>query len=462
MSYSNGNSFEQILDRCLSNERLVDVDKRPGSIIYDTLAPLCMELADVYIKMDIMEDQSYLLTAVGSNLDKKAYDYGIVRQEATQAKVIGEFKKYMIDPQTGNYVIDPVTGERVLEDMDVPVGTRFSLSTNSNIIYQYQGLETIVVDDEEIEVKVLLCESAGTGGNVSNVAIFALTPVINLVTARITSVLYYGENEETDEELRTRTQESISNVAFGGNVQDYVNKVKSLENIGVGGVKVFPAYMDDKHVVLSLSSYSGGQFTSTMVEAVEDAIEAVTIGGNRVVGTIKQLKFDGNVVISAITPNNESSVELSYRAMSNEAVSGIKQVLDPTSNEGNGYGIAPIGHTVTVKTPTESDVDISMTIELRANYQLSDVYENIKDNIQVYMKDLRSLFGTRVSEDWTEIDVYISDVISVVQNTEGVKSVDVSSVRLNGSPNNIEYIDTPEEQNIPILGILTINGYSGS
>ena len=53
--YSDGNSFEQILDRTLSNELLSDVDKREGSIVYDTLAPVCMELADAYAKMDILE-----------------------------------------------------------------------------------------------------------------------------------------------------------------------------------------------------------------------------------------------------------------------------------------------------------------------------------------------------------------------------------------------------------------------
>ena len=95
-SYSEGNSYEDILGRCLSNERLVDIDKRQGSVIYDTLAPLCMELAEAYIKMDIMADQTYLLTAMGSNLDRKVYDYGLIREEATYAEKVGTFKGYLL------------------------------------------------------------------------------------------------------------------------------------------------------------------------------------------------------------------------------------------------------------------------------------------------------------------------------------------------------------------------------
>ena len=47
-SFSENNSFEDILDRLLEN---VDdnLDKRQGSIIYDALAPAAAELAQCYI-----------------------------------------------------------------------------------------------------------------------------------------------------------------------------------------------------------------------------------------------------------------------------------------------------------------------------------------------------------------------------------------------------------------------------
>ena len=109
MSYSEGNSYEEILARCLSDSRLSDVDKRVGSIIYDALAPLCLELAEAYVKMDIMNDQDYLLTATGENLDRRVYDYGIIREEAVKTQKIGVFKAYQLNPD-GSYVL--VNNER--------------------------------------------------------------------------------------------------------------------------------------------------------------------------------------------------------------------------------------------------------------------------------------------------------------------------------------------------------------
>ena len=95
--YSDGNSFEQILDRTLNNELLIDMDKREGSIVYNTLAPLCLELADAYVKLDVLEGQLSLLTATGENLDNRAYEQGIAREQATQAERTATFKKYKLD-----------------------------------------------------------------------------------------------------------------------------------------------------------------------------------------------------------------------------------------------------------------------------------------------------------------------------------------------------------------------------
>lgn len=90
-NFSEQNTFESILQRML-NKIPDTLDKRQGSIIYDALAPAAAELAQCYISLDVYADQTYLLTAVGENLDNKGYDYGITRNEATFAERLGEFK----------------------------------------------------------------------------------------------------------------------------------------------------------------------------------------------------------------------------------------------------------------------------------------------------------------------------------------------------------------------------------
>ena len=85
--YSEGNDFEDILERLLSKIS-DDIDKRQGSIIYDALAPAAAELAQCYIALDVFVDQTYLLNAVGENLDNRVSDYGLTRQKSTYAQRI--------------------------------------------------------------------------------------------------------------------------------------------------------------------------------------------------------------------------------------------------------------------------------------------------------------------------------------------------------------------------------------
>lgn len=240
MSYSEDNSYEKILDRALNNDALANVDRRVGSIVYDALAPVCLELAEAYVQMDILEAQTYLMTATGSNLDKRVYDYGIAREEATRALRIGSFKKYKTDAD-GNYVLD-ADGNRILVDMEIPVGTRFTLPEDGSITFAYTGK----TDDYDI----LQCEQTGSAGNAHEGIILPLTPVSGLVEARLTSIYVAAQDEETDDELRERTKQFINYQPYGGNIADYIERTNAIE--GVGQTKVFPAWQYNGSVLLSV------------------------------------------------------------------------------------------------------------------------------------------------------------------------------------------------------------------
>ena len=240
MAYSDDNTFEKILDRCLANDRLVNVDKRVGSIIYDALAPVCLELAEAYAKMDILEEQTYLMTATGNNLDKRVYDYGISRTKATQALRIAEFKKYKTNTN-GDFVYNE-NNERILIDMDIPIGSRFSTPENSEITYTYVGK----TDNHNI----LQCEQVGTKGNEHLGTILPLSPIVDLIEANIVSTYKPAEDDETDTELRARAVANLNYASFGGNIEDYIEKTNAID--GVGQTKVFPAWQYNGSVLLSI------------------------------------------------------------------------------------------------------------------------------------------------------------------------------------------------------------------
>ena len=261
--YSDGNSFEQILDRTLSNELLSDVDKREGSIVYDTLAPVCMELADAYAKMDILESQLSLLTATGSNLDNRAYEQGMAREQETQAERIGTFKKYQIDEQTGEYVKDE-NDNKILIDMDIPEGSRFVSPENDSIIYEFIGKD----DKDE---NILRCETYGTVGNEYTGTILPLTAIPDLVEAKITGTHIPAQDTESDDELRTRVINKLNSLSFGGNIDAYIEKVSGID--GVGTCKVFPAWQYNGSVLLSVVDSSYEPITQSFADRIKEEID---------------------------------------------------------------------------------------------------------------------------------------------------------------------------------------------
>lgn len=384
MSYSDDNSFEKIMDRCLGNKILENVDKRPGSIIYDALAPICLELAEAYVKMDIMEEQTFLTTATGINLDKRAFDYGLSRTPATNALRIAEFKKYKMDSD-GNFVHDD-KGNKILIDMDITEGARFTLPEDSSITFEYIG--------KTDGYNILKCEQTGTKGNEHVGTILPLIPIKNLIEAKITSTYKPAEDEETDEELRRRVVDSINYSSFGGNIEDYIEKVNAID--GVGNTKVFPAW-----------------------------------------------QYNGSVLLSIVDPI--------FNPITDEFAKNLKEQIDPDEDTGQGVGIAPIGHYVTITTPAKKYVNVSMSVELMNTVTLETIKEDIERKISEYFETVRKSFGQNVN-----LTIYRARIIEKVLELKEV--LNVKDVALNGNFTDVIFIDEGliGYQYLPYMGEVTI------
>ena len=230
-------TYEEILQRCL--DRIPNtIDKRQGSIIYDALAPCCVELAQMYIELSGIYDQVFIDTAVGEALDKLVEQNGVKRKDATYALRKGEF------------------------NMVVPVGNRFSDGENTYIV-----IENIAGTNNSI----LRCEQAGAVGNSYYGSLTPITYLQGLTRAELTDIIDMGDDIESDEDLRVRYMESVTAPQFGGNVSDYQNKVKSLT--GVGGCKVIPIWNGGGTVKLIITNSQGGVPTSSLVNDVQEAVD---------------------------------------------------------------------------------------------------------------------------------------------------------------------------------------------
>ena len=227
------------------------------------------------------------------------------------------------------------------------------------------------------------CEQLGSIGNAYSGPLYNIDNISG-VTAELTDILIPGEEEETDESLRQRYFESLVSQAYGGNIIDYKQKVTALP--GVGGVKVEPVW-------------DGG-------------------------GTVKLIIIDSE-----------------YNKPSDVLVNEIQTAVDPVQNQGMGYGIAPIGHVVTVVGVNEVEINVEPEITLQTGYTWNDVKPAVEAAINDYFKELRS--------EWAESNslvVRISQIEVRMLDIAGI--VDVQNTKLNGQQQNIEL--GPYE--IPVLG----------
>lgn len=260
-------------------------------------------------------------------------------------------------------------------DKEIPYGTRFT-GINTTLNYAvYDLIESTTESDTTYYYYQCVCEDTGEAGNEYLGGIIPIDGDIEgLGVSELTEVITHGENDENTEVFRERYFDSIKNQSFGGNVADYIETVKTLPD--VGGVKVEPVW-------------NGG-------------------------GTVK-------VVITNYT----------FGVPTTAVVSAVKQALDPTEYEGQGVGLAPIGHVVTVQGVTAKDLTVTTTITYQSGYTFDDISVAYYAALDGYYAEL--------NEDWENNEktvVRISQIESRLLDIEGV--LDVSDTKINGNAENYQ------------------------
>lgn len=229
------------------------------------------------------------------------------------------------------------------------------------------------------------CNDVGAIGNRYDGELVNMDAVEGIESAILTSLIVPGEAEETDEALRKRYFDSFDKEAFGGNIKDYQEKVGSID--GVGQVKVYPVW-------------NGG-------------------------GTVKLLLLDAD--------NNVPT---------NELIDMVQTKVDPTQNSGEGLGIAPIGHVVTVAPAEQVDIQVSTSLTFK------DVgWDNVKTLVT---QSIESYFNS-IREKWCDNDavVRVSQIEARLLDIDGI--IDVQNTKLNGAAANIYLSD---EQVPELIGVV--------
>ncbi len=239
--------------------------------------------------------------------------------------------------------------------------------------YYIDGLNFIVIERIEQNTFRLQCETAGEQGNHSIGKMIPVEYIPELTSAVITDVLIPGEDIESDRSLRQRYYDSLYGYAFGGNIADYKQKVGSMQ--GVGAVKVYPVW-------------NGG-------------------------GTVKI------VILSS-----------EYTIPSQYLIDTVQTAVDPIQNHGEGLGIAPIGHIVTVVGAGQTLIDVAASITYQSGYGFESIKSALENTIDEYFQELNQSW-----ENEQNIVVRVSRIESRILDLEGV--VDVSDTTLNGQQKNV-------------------------
>lgn len=248
--------------------------------------------------------------------------------------------------------------------------TTLELSTGARFnLGEYNYAITEKVSEGVYKLK---CETAGTEPNANLGEVTPIEYIEGLTYGEITDILILGEDEEDTEDLRERYIKSFNDQSSGGNVAWYKDTIHAID--GVGGVKI-------------LRAWNGA-------------------------GTVKCIIQNSNYGVPTAT-----------------LISDVQTLIDPTQNQGDGVGLAPIGHVVTVEGVEADTLTITTSLTLESGITWDDIKTLAEAEIDSYLNALNATW-----EDNENLIVRISQLETHLLNVTGV--IDVTNTKINGSASN--------------------------
>ena len=250
--YIDEQDYEYILARYLGNVR-DDVDKREGSVIWDSGAPLCIELAIAYLYVQAMVLNCFAASAPSPYLELRCEEQGISRNPATYSKRLGIFTNGQGEPYS------------------LAMGTEFSTIDETTLI-NYTVTEVYTEGGVTVPGSyILTCNEPGVIGNQYFGEIIPVYNLAGLATATL--------SDEDIEELRARYFNVVNHKAFGGNITQYRQFIEELD--GVSTCQIYPHYNstvtpsreEGGYVTISILDSDYNRPSNLLIETVQQEID---------------------------------------------------------------------------------------------------------------------------------------------------------------------------------------------
>lgn len=272
-----------------------DLDKREGSIIFNTLAPVALELAFGYSQL------SHFLDCAFPNIDtpveyieKRANEEGIKRKQAIKAIKKGYF--YNSDKKP----------------LNIPIGSRFSVDK-----INFKAKEKIDNGIYKME-----CEEFGSIGNIHSSNLIPIDYIEDLSIAELGEIISEGLDMETGEDLHNRYLEKIQKPITSGNIYHY--KKWTMEVDGVGKAKVFPLWNGNGTVKIVIVDSNKKTASETLIKSVYEYIEEKRPIGPTV--TIRSAKEKSINITAKITLANGFNIGSIQSELSNLLDNYLKEI----------------------------------------------------------------------------------------------------------------------------------------
>lgn len=253
---------EAIRNRMLNNISN-EWDKEEGGYIYDSIAPVAIEMVFIGMMVRKVLNLGFAQTTNGTYLDYRAGEHGIYRKEAVFA--------------TGNIKITGKVGAKI--NAGLKIATEADTTLNIQSVEFITTKDVIIPEDGYIYAPI---EStvAGNIGNVTANKIIVLVENNNNITSVInTEPTTGGTDTESDVDLLERYLDYVRTPGTSGNVQDY--KQWALSVPGVVAVHVIPLWNGNGTVKVVILGGDNKPATEELVKTVTEYISGYDNNGYR-------------------------------------------------------------------------------------------------------------------------------------------------------------------------------------
>lgn len=333
--------FKELNTESIILKRMMDkvsnsLDKREGSIVYNALAPVALELAQAYSDLDRYLEYAFVSQSTPDvYIEKRANEIGIKRKQPTKAIKKARF----------------YDNENKL--MDIPLNSRFSMD----------GVNFKAISKIDRGVFAMECEKEGSIGNSLKGTLTPIEYINNLSKGEIDEILEYGLEMETGQELYSRIIEKEQNPTTSGNPNHY--KQWALEVKGVGKCKVFPLWNGQGTVKVVIVDDARKSPSQTLIDKVYSYIEDKRpIGPKITVKGAVENKVDVKAKVVLANGFNISKVQ-------EDVTKYINKYLNDIAFEVSYVSIAQIGNII-LKTPGVLDYSELKINNLSSNIGLAD------------------------------------------------------------------------------------------